>query len=432
MRYRCYMLIVPLVLLSKVTHSDDGPTGARHLSLKQAVAHALAHSPMLAAAGHQVDADTARLNGNPGFPNPALSVEVEDFLGSGVAHGVDGAQVTTALSQDVPLGGKVDARRRVNTAKQAVSIVERDIAEQLLMTDVSIAFLEVLAEQRRMVNADEMVALAQATLDAIALQVEAGRATGIEVDKAAIVLSLAKLDADRVTRDLVAAKQRLASACGESTPFFDDVLGTLDHIAPLPDMAALLKRVDNHPLLLVRTAELRQQQAMLALEKASRVPDLSLSVGYRWLNATSDSALVAGVAVPLPLADRNEGPIGAASHEVLKSQKQGNTERVALFQSITEIFQLLASEHNRASVLKKEIYPKALSTFEAVNEGYRIGRFGYLDLIDAQRTLFEIKEQTLEALVAYHRTAIRLNQTAALAMSPSRFESSAGKGDVAP
>ncbi len=432
MKYPVLVSVVSLLLMAKTAPCEDAAPAAGPITLAQAVDHALKASPRLAAMDHQVDADAARLRGHEGFPNPEVSVEVEDFLGSGVARLADSLQVTTALSQDVPLGGKIGARRRVNEARQSVSSLERQIAEQLLIADVSHAFLEVLARQRRLTNAEEMVSLAQETVHAIELQVEAGRATAIEVDKASIILSLTLLEKDRVERDLVVAKQRLASVCGEDAPFFNSAVGTLDHIESLPDLAVLMKRVDQHPNLLIRSAEVRQRQAMLAFEKAGRAPDISLSLGYRWLNATSDSALVAGIAVPLPVVDRREGAVGAASHEVLRSESESDQERISLFQALIEAYQLLAAEHKRASVLQEEVYPKVRSNFEATTEGYQLGRFGYLDLLDAQRTLFEVKDQTLEALVAYQRTAIFLSLTAAMPISPSRFEATTAKGGETP
>jgi cobalt-zinc-cadmium efflux system outer membrane protein len=49
------------------------------------------------------------------------------------------------------------------------------------------------------------------------------------------------------------------------------------------------------------------------------------------------------------------------------------------------------------------VIPGAQSAFDAENEGYREGKFGYLDVLDAQRTLFDVKGQYIEALKGYHK-----------------------------
>jgi cobalt-zinc-cadmium efflux system outer membrane protein len=53
--------------------------------------------------------------------------------------------------------------------------------------------------------------------------------------------------------------------------------------------------------------------------------------------------------------------------------------------------------------LREQILPAAEESFEAVNLGYRSGKFGFLEVLDTQRTLFEVRGQYVEALAAYHR-----------------------------
>jgi cobalt-zinc-cadmium efflux system outer membrane protein len=53
--------------------------------------------------------------------------------------------------------------------------------------------------------------------------------------------------------------------------------------------------------------------------------------------------------------------------------------------------------------LQQDVLPATHETFQATQEGYRQGKFGFLDVLDAQRTLFETRGQFLEALTAYHQ-----------------------------
>jgi len=405
-----------------------GVTGVRPITLKDALDRSLGHHPRLAAAGYQLDADEALLGGRDGYPNPELSVEAEDFAGSGAAKGVDALQVTTAIRQEVQLGGKPGARRDVRAAQREASSIEYALEKQAVITEVALAFLDVLAHQRKLLNAGEMVKLAEATVKTFEVKVEAGRATPMEVDKASVVLSMASLEEERAHRVLLSARQRLAAACGEQQIFFGQASGHLERIRALPSLDELMARLAKTPAVLARAAEVRYRQTLLAEEKANRVPDLSFSLGYRWLNDTRDSAIIAGISVPLPLADRNKGHIGAAAFEEQRAARLSDDERVTLASTLAEAYHRLAAEHKRATVLNEEIYPKVAATYEAVGEGYRIGRFGYLDLLDAQRTLFEIKEAALEALVAYHRAAIELSGIAALPIGDDWFEQHPGEG----
>ena len=54
--------------------------------------------------------------------------------------------------------------------------------------------------------------------------------------------------------------------------------------------------------------------------------------------------------------------------------------------------------------------PAAQKSFAGINEGYRFGKFGFLDVLDSQRTLFQIKKQYLDALADYHIALIEVNR----------------------
>lgn len=392
------------------------------LTLAGALRAAREQSPALGALGHQVAADAARLRVDEEFANPELSVEVEDFLGSGVARRLDTSQVTVALSQKLPLGGKPSARERVKQARKTISVLERAAMSHQIEASVVLAYLDVLAQQRRFDNARDMAQLAEETETVVRFQVEAGRATPIEADKAAIARSLVLLSLEETRRALGVARQNLAAACGREAVFFGEVQGSLDRLAPPPAPKLLEGRSKSHPAVLVESARARHQQATLALEEANSVPDLTVSLGLRWIHQTRDRAVVAGLSLPLPLVNRRSGAIAAARQLELRAAKNLQQERVSRARGVANARQQLALASQRARVLRDDVYPKVEATYEAVREGYRLGRFGYLELLDSQAALFEIKERAMDAVVAYHRAYVALAREAALPMPTSLFE----------
>ena len=64
---------------------------------------------------------------------------------------------------------------------------------------------------------------------------------------------------------------------------------------------------------------------------------------------------------------------------------------------------------------KKEILPGAHSAYDAATKGFELGKFSFLDVLDAQRTLFQAKSQYLRALVETYRTELRSNVLSELA-----------------
>ena len=49
------------------------------------------------------------------------------------------------------------------------------------------------------------------------------------------------------------------------------------------------------------------------------------------------------------------------------------------------------------------MWPGAESAFDAATKGYGLGKFSFLDVLDAQRTLFQSRSQYLRALADYQR-----------------------------
>ena len=76
---------------------------------------------------------------------------------------------------------------------------------------------------------------------------------------------------------------------------------------------------------------------------------------------------------------------------------------VSVTTALNTAYQSLAAAHAEVTTLKAEVLPGAQSAFEAVSRGYRLGKFGFLDVLDAQRTLYGAKAQYLQALASYHQ-----------------------------
>ena len=132
------------------------------------------------------------------------------------------------------------------------------------------------------------------------------------------------------------------------------------------------------------------------------MPDLTLSLGVRRLNEIDKFGFVAGVSIPLPLFNRNQGGIFEATRRLSKAEEERRTANVKVLATVSEIYQALSSSFTEAMILRNDALPGALSAFEASQEGYRQGKFGYLDVLDAQRTLFDVRRRYIDAVAAYH------------------------------
>ncbi|MBK6912486.1 MAG: TolC family protein [Ignavibacteriales bacterium] len=71
-------------------------------------------------------------------------------------------------------------------------------------------------------------------------------------------------------------------------------------------------------------------------------------------------------------------------------------------------FNNLLSAYNNAVQLRENILPESEKAYEITRQGYLQGRFAFIDLLDAQRTLFETQTQYLLELSDYYNSLIEI------------------------
>jgi cobalt-zinc-cadmium efflux system outer membrane protein len=108
--------------------------------------------------------------------------------------------------------------------------------------------------------------------------------------------------------------------------------------------------------------------------------------------------------------NRNQGSVAAASSRQAQARAQERSALLQAWAALAGAWQELAAARDEAEALASEILPDARKTLDAVEYGYRAGKFGILDVLDAQRTLIEVQGRHLDALAACHRAEVELNR----------------------
>ena len=60
--------------------------------------------------------------------------------------------------------------------------------------------------------------------------------------------------------------------------------------------------------------------------------------------------------------------------------------------------------------LRRDVLPGAQLAYENATKGFDLGKFSFLDVLDAQRTLFQARNQYLRALTDTHRAAAEIDR----------------------
>ena len=400
-------LIVLLFIPSASFPDTDGaiqlnkePRGP--ITLKKAVALALVNNPQLEAFSFEQRAREARALQSDLMPNPQLEILVEDAAGSGNFNGFNQSQTTIQLSQLVELGGKRAARLRANTLSKKLADWDYETKRMEVLTQVAKAYADVLKAQQQVSLAEDLVHLGEQFLKAVGERVKAGKIALLEKTKSEISLSSMQIELKKAKRELKVARSNLSVTWGSPQPQYESALGDLFEISMIPTLESLMERLINNPDLARWTTETDQRQAVLDSELSKRIPDVTLQGGFRHVEATDDNALVFGISIPLQLFDQNHGAIEEARHKLGKAQAEKRAMEVTIKKNLLETYNTLVFFHSQVISIKAQILPGAQKAFDGVNEGYRFGKFGYLDVLDSQKTFFQAKRQYLDSLANYH------------------------------
>jgi cobalt-zinc-cadmium efflux system outer membrane protein len=391
------------------------------LTLEEAISRALEKNSELAAFSWDIRAREAGVRQMKLLPNPSSSVFIEDVGGSGSFEGMERSQTTLQLSQLIELGGK--RARRVEVVSLARDQAQRDyqIKRLEVIALVSKAFIDVLGSQERVVLTQEMVHVAENVVETVSERVKAGKVSPIEMTKSEVALTMVQIELEHAIQDLEADRRRLSSLWGDTIPNFKEASGNLDYVhESMPTLDELIGKVLENPELTRWDVEVARREATLNMENSKRIPDLTLSGGYRWLNETEDHTFVAGVAFPLPLFDRNQGGILESRSQLEKVLQEKNAAQIRIKNRLREAHNNFVKTGFELDRLKEKVMPGAKMAFDAVEEGYRMGKFGYLDVLDAQKTLFESRLRYLQALVNYRKEIMEIERWTGGAMDMNK------------
>ncbi len=380
------------------------------LTLDQVIAEVLLKNPSLQVFSLEVRAREARKLQAGLWPSPQLQIQAEDIAGTGQFDSTRNTQTTVQLSQWIRLGGKIAKKERVAELSKDLAEWDYEISRMNILTRTGQAFIDVLKNQEQMKLAEKLISLADTNLKVITLRAESGKVSPIQVVKAKIARSKTGLTARKTKSQVDTARRRLSTTWAAPTPLFKGVVGDFFRIENIPSYEALLTNLGKNPSLARWAAEISHRQANIEFEKSKAIPDLQLQGAYRRIEELQANTLVLGISIPLNFFDRNQGGIKEAHHRLEKANAEQAAIRLQLQSRLADTYNRLAIAHQQATVLKQDILPGAKTAFDAVQEGYRYGKFGLLDVLDSQRTLFDSRSRYLEALGEYHKAVLDIER----------------------
>jgi cobalt-zinc-cadmium efflux system outer membrane protein len=393
--------------------------------LTQAVDIALRNSPQLAGYPLEFQAAEGRVQQASLLPNPEFSVDVENVWGD--LPGRSMAETTYSISQLLEMG-KRSPRIRMAESERGVLQQESDRVRLNVVADVKRGFINALSARKKLELNREGHRFGELLASGVTGRVSAGAVSPIEETRARVVLAVSSANVERSALEFEAARRQLAAAMGESTPSFESLAGDLDEDFSVPPADNVAERIQANPDVTRWIAERDRRNAVLEAERSMAIPNVTLTGGIRHFRENSDTTFVLGFSVPLPLFNRNQGAIREAEALRSKADTERRATELLLQSQVGKRQGVLMAARREATLLREEALLGAQSAYDAVSEGYRLGKFRYLDVLDAGKTLVETRLRYLEAVTAFNLAKVDLERLLATREKPYRNDQETRQG----
>jgi len=397
------------LLFAALVAGPAATCAAGTLTLAGAWERVRAAHPSFAAADAAIAADEAAAAQAGRGLNPELVLDVENFAGSGEFAGFDGAELTLLAAQTWTLGGKPALRRAEAEAAVRGARFAAAVSTQGLEAELTRTFVAVLGAQRRVALADTAVAVATRDLAAVGRRVDAGAESRLASQRSHLAAADARRAAARARDELGGARRRLAILWGGDASALPPAVGDLDSLVLAPAWDDVAAAADSCPA--VRLADLARERADAAVDVARSLgsSDVTTAAGWRHFRGSGDNALVASVALPLPLRDTNRDGVRAARGEAARAAADVEAVRFRVRAEVADVWNRLTTSRADVETIRGEILPAAVAAMAEAQHAYAVGRFSLTDMLAVRRDWAAWEAELVDALVRHHTAAADLS-----------------------
>ncbi len=388
--------------------SRELPRGT--LTLDDAFARVAQVHPDLRLFGPKHDVLLAERDAAALRPPLRAGLDLENALGSGEAGGFDRAELTLSLAGVFERGGKLDARRTLAQRRIDALAVQREAQRLDLLAEVARRYLAAQGARAEAAIARTDIEQRGRTVAAARQRLQAGASPESVLLTAQAALAGAETALARATQQQDAARRHLAALWGEREPRFDVAAGDPLALPAIEGLDALAARLQASPELKQIADERRVREARLQLARSEATPDVDWQVGARRLQEGGDTALVAGVSIPLGGPRRAQSGIRAAEAELAALEIEREARDVALYATLAEAHGRYRVARIEVERTREEILPRLARAEQAAARAYRAGAASYLEWAQLQAETIATRRQQLAAALDAQRALIELQR----------------------
>ena len=375
-------------------------------SLNTIIEVALERNPAMAGAQGVVQQSRGQQIAAGAYLNPSISGAAGRGAIRDPSTGVKVTERTVTVEQPLEWQGKRRARQQVADAGAAGAGAAMEETRLNVIAEVKVAFYHVLFAQRDAELAGQNLTMVEEVLRTVKARVAAGDATPFETMKATVEVQKATKEVARAQNALVVVRAKLDMVTAGTLGRRFSLQGDFEPLQQGLDPEALAARaMEQHPTLRRLTKLVEQAQFSAALERESRIPNVTVLGGYH--REAGDESVFAGLSVPLPLWYQRQGEIESALGAGHRAEAERMRAQNEITQAITQHVQEVRTANEQLQVFETGLLKQAEQTLRVARISFQQGAASLLDLLDSQRvyrqTLLEYVQARTDLSIALAR-----------------------------
>lgn len=390
---------------------------AASLTFKEALAIAYRNNPDLQAEIDKARAMRGYFIQSGLYPNPQVTLTAENFGGSGSYSSYEAAETTASITQPIPLGHRLYYQQRATYGDYLASLAQIQVYRATLYINVGTAYVDALYAGQWHEVTKKLTRVNEDIVAAIDRRVKAGAGAELDLRLAQVRLGDARIQEKKAGRDTLAQRAKLSRLLGDG---LREDRRLVDK--GLPDVALkwseLIKKLPQSPQLQQVQIQLQAKRATITAVKKAVWPDLNVQLGGRYFEDDGSNAVVASVNAEIPVYNRNQGKILTAEAQYTQTAHLYQGTRLDVRQNVYTVFLQAQQSRYEADLVTKSLLPLARKSINLAQEGYKMGRYTYLELSLSLNTLFEEERHYQQAHADFHKTLIQL--TGLLGLHPTK------------
>lgn len=404
-------------------HAQPSTDTTHVLRVDRLVADVLQRNPALSAARQRADAVALRTRQAAAWPAPSVGVGVQPAP-IYTARGTQRSQ--WRVEQSIPAFGTPGLRadvveREADAARAGIDVTAHDLVENTRRTYVDLYRAQakkrlVTAFQDRLRSFEEVATT----------RYEVGTGSQPAVLKAQIERRRLDLRRQQLDESEQTARARLAELTARPATSLTG-RAVVDTARLRVDADDLVQRaLEARPEVAERRATIDAADRRVALARRQFWPDLSVSATYfdvaasdRPPNADGRDALALGVGVKIPLWRGSlRSGVEEARVRAREAEYRLQSLETAIRTQVADLVQRLQRQERQLDLLDRTLLPQAETALEATLSAYSAGRTGFLDLLDAERTLYQLRLDRIDTLARYRITVVALERAVGTPLRP--------------